>query len=92
MTKQQIFDKVATHLLTQRQVSRDGVQCIYRADNGFRCAIGCLIPDDKYKPNMEGQAIKPLLEQHKDLLGFPIGPRNLKLLKDLQQIHDDGFI
>jgi hypothetical protein len=47
MTKQEIFDKVAAHLLTQRKrcVNQTG-DCVYRSDDGLKCAAGCLIPDD----------------------------------------------
>lgn len=54
LTNQQIFDKVATHLLTQKTKSMDGFQCRYRGPNDAKCAIGCLIPDEVYKCSMEG--------------------------------------
>lgn len=54
MDKQAIFDRVVTHLLTQKRRSvtiTGGVRtCMYRAPNGDMCAIGCLIPDDVYTP------------------------------------------
>lgn len=32
----------------------DGYEgCAYRGENGCRCAVGCLIPDDRYCPGME---------------------------------------
>ena len=30
--------------------------CRYRTKDGRKCAFGLLIPDEKYSPNMEGQA------------------------------------
>jgi hypothetical protein len=54
LTRQEIFDKVATHLLTQKQQSLGPDGCMYRGDNGLKCAIGVLIPDDKYSPSFEG--------------------------------------
>lgn len=47
-TAQQVFDHVATHLLTQneRSMSVGGV-CRYR-HGIFRCAAGCLISDAEY--------------------------------------------
>ncbi len=45
MTKQEIFDKVATHLLTQNEKALNSVGgCVYRTDKGLKCAVGCLIP------------------------------------------------
>jgi hypothetical protein len=80
MTPQEIFDKVATHLLTQnkRSIGFDGsVKCCrYRALDGSRCAVGCLIPDNEYSETMEGARVRKLtgvldrleLRAHVDLL------------------------
>jgi len=56
MTNQEIFDKVAVHLLTQNARSERGGECKYRGHNGMMCAAGCLIPDDQYHTDMEGTA------------------------------------
>jgi hypothetical protein len=59
MTEQEVFDKVAEHLLTQNAQSlgpsstKPNGMCAYRGNNGLMCAAGCLIPDDKYKTKME---------------------------------------
>lgn len=55
-TAQQIFDQVATHLLTQNKQSMksgDVNVCLYRNGEGLKCAAGCLIGDDEYKPEMD---------------------------------------
>lgn len=62
MTAQEIFDKVINHLLQQGAPALnyhydDDPKCRYRADSGFKCAIGCLIPDDQYDPLMEGVSV-----------------------------------
>lgn len=52
-TAQEVFDQVATHLLTQMAVSREGSvgsRCLYRSPTGLACAAGCLIADDEYDP------------------------------------------
>ena len=60
MNQQEIFDKVATHLITQgvqaTSVKESGgyPSCAYRGDNGTMCAAGCLIPDEEYNPEFEG--------------------------------------
>jgi len=50
MNAQEIFDKVAAHLLAQGIRSNmrcDGVtQCLYRGPAGTCCAVGVLIEDD----------------------------------------------
>lgn len=67
MNKQEIFDKVTVHLLTQKKkaqrvnnlslfvsVNPESPICTYRSPEGLRCAIGCLIPDELYDPVIEG--------------------------------------
>lgn len=58
MTDQEIFDKVATHLLTQNERSVALGTCMYRGTGGMKCAIGCLIPDDRYLPWMERRSVE----------------------------------
>ena len=58
-TNQETFDTVARHLLTQAEKAiQTGTlgECAYRGDRGLRCAVGCLLPDNLYDPDMEGQS------------------------------------
>jgi hypothetical protein len=64
MTRREIFETVKNHLLTQGKkawVFQDDPDqpgpCLYRTDDGLRCAVGCLIPDELYDPRMEGVGI-----------------------------------
>ncbi len=65
MNRQEIFDRVATHLLTQGgkswlvRYSSGGGECAYRGEKGLKCAAGILIPDELYTADMEGVAIPP---------------------------------
>jgi len=34
----------------------DNDKCLYRGPNNTRCAIGLLIPDEKYRPSIEGES------------------------------------
>lgn len=55
MNRQEVFEKVARHLLKQGRKSvhaKDGV-CQLRGDGGRACAIGCLIADEHYDPSLE---------------------------------------
>jgi hypothetical protein len=56
-TAQQVFDQIATHLLTQNyrcvDPSRSSLKCLYRGPNGLKCAAGAVIGDDEYDPKME---------------------------------------
>lgn len=83
LTQQEMFDRVAVHLLKQGTASVDRYgKCSYRGTAGRMCAIGVLIGDDEYSPGMEGLYVS-------ELFGVgAIGPGNLDLADDLQRLHD----
>lgn len=95
MDQQEVFNKVYRHLLTQGERSEstftvDGIDrpgCAYRGDEGRKCAIGCLIDDDRYTPELETRgAGHPLVE---DALGYSLLSHDDRcLLKRLQDVHD----
>jgi len=90
MDKQEIFDKVATHLMTQlkraekRRVPSYGsagdTYCRYRTDEGLSCAVGCLIKDEDYSPGMEGRSVHNL--------NLTYLKKEVYFLAKLQAIHD----
>ena len=90
-TLQHVFDAVATHLLNQPgpAMSSTGA-CRYRASDGRMCAIGCLIPDDRYDPGIEGYAVS---DAHEPWEALPSNVREIEgvrsLLSDLQRTHDN---
>lgn len=57
MSQRQVIEQIATHLAAQRGQARgaDG-GCAYRGENNSMCAVGCLIPDEHYRSNIEGCA------------------------------------
>jgi len=92
MTDQEVFDRVALHLLTQNKKSEyteaEGTIpfCKYRNSEGLSCAVGCLIPDDKYDISIEGGSVESMkVSMILDDLGFGY---NTSLLINLQHIHD----
>lgn len=83
-TKQEVFDQVAKHLLTQKERSTcfvDG-QCQYRGDGGLMCAAGCLIADSEYASSWEGYGWRSLVD------GDVVSPTHMQLIQALQEIHD----
>lgn len=104
-TDQEVFDKVAKHLLTQGERSTGNIynidydeeyeepddvsDCAYRGDNGLMCAVGCLIPDEVYLPSMEGQSVSSLLWGYTGNNLKEHLGSNQVLLQDLQDIHDE---
>lgn len=90
MTAQEIFDKVITHLRKQGKATNagGGNTCFYRTRDGKSCAVGCLIPNEEYLPNMEGQNISGLMTNFPDTMNkLGLSP-HIELLKALQWAHD----
>lgn len=103
-TEQQVFDKVATHLLTQRACSLMSEEdkarlhenpastaaiCAYRGKNGLKCAVGVLIPDEVYADNMEQVRVSGLRRMD-GITGPLFAEEHLSLLTMLQNAHDDN--
>lgn len=99
MGLQKVFDRVSIHLLTQRQMSLDGNGvCVYRGQNGMKCAIGCLIPDSVFNKSYEGSQILTLWLDHSNskmvkylqsLINKKDTVEDIKMFYDrLQEIHD----
>lgn len=90
--KQTTFDIVCAHLLTQNKQTKALIggryQCAYRAPDGCKCAVGCLIPDDKYTPDMEGKG----LTHEKVWNAIPNKHRFEYMLSSLQYVHDKGTV
>jgi len=92
MTDQELFDRVATHLLMQgRRAMRGGMgsdYCAYRSPDGLTCAIGCLIPDERYDPELEGQSAT----SYAVLNAAGLTGEQARLASVLQHIHDDPSV
>lgn len=97
LSKQEVFDKVARHLILQNAQSvkkysdGDGVMsppaCAYRGEGGLKCAAGCLIPDELYSRDMEGTMFSLIWESDnrlQELFNFSTSV----LVTDLQILHD----
>lgn len=99
-TAQELFNKSATHLLTQNAKSRvaegdqsPGNKCRYLSADGKKCAIGGLLDDDACRAldTFNNSAIDNLRIIHE--IEFPDiaapTPDEPNLLEDLQICHDD---
>lgn len=100
LNAQQIFDKVATHLFTQGEPAKNGGTCKYRDSQGRSCAVGCLIPPDKYDPSFEngdpirgGNSIAYMINHPQFVQALADGGvdavQHLDLLRSLQNVHDE---
>jgi len=97
MNKQEVFDKVAKHLLQQNARSATANDfCEYRGKTGLMCAVGCLIPDVAYSPGIEGMGVVGLIDHYRrqgavmlhlvEDNGLTVD--NSQMLVDLQYLHD----
>jgi hypothetical protein len=98
MEAQQIFDTVVAHLRQQKSKALSDVgSCMYRSDDGKKCAAGCLMTDEEYAPGMEGNSIGAILASDARSNGVSIPcPTSLfeklgqhaSLIRKLQIVHD----
>ena len=80
---QEVYSQVRKHLLTQKMKSiEEGKGCVYRGPDGLKCAAGCLLSAEEYRPTMEGKVWAYLVDR-KMVPGAHQG-----LISGLQAIHD----
>jgi hypothetical protein len=93
VTKQETFDIVARHLLTQNAKAWGHYSsdlgptngCVYRDADGRKCAAGCLIPDDVYHPGLEGE----IADGRVVSAILAVEGHNPALVRELQFLHDE---
>ena len=79
--------KIRDHLTQQRrQASTPGGTCCYRTNRDGRtlmCAVGCLIPDDKYSDQFEGLTVAPVAQF--------MAPERIATRKRMQEALPEGL-
>lgn len=99
MTNQEAFDKVWQFFIVEKnpqsfENSADnlvfGAACAYRGQNGSKCAVGCLIPDELYSPDMEDKRIFAIIELYPEIKTLFADVDGFFLAK-IQEIHDHHF-
>lgn len=93
MTAQEIFEKVAKHLLTQGCRAEVMGSCKYLTGDGLKCAVGCLIPDG-HEGQRSSKNSNGLLSYFPDLEPFILPQDMYRLtafmfIRALQDVHDD---
>lgn len=81
MTNQEAFDTIVAFLIRQGEPAMEGSKCLLRTHNGLKCAVGCLIPDEKYAVELENLLIEDLVDE-----GYIEG--NPDFLATMQGAHD----
>lgn len=106
MLSQQLHNDIRDHLLTQNAcAAKDnydkqcGRTCLYLDPvTGHKCAVGGLIPEHLYEPDMENKDAENLLDDHPDLRLYLYEKYRVNtfndqrifcdMLADRQRIHD----
>jgi hypothetical protein len=94
-TEQELFNRVKTHLLNQGERADSDVQnagideCVYHAPSGLKCAVGCLITDEVYRPTMEFVDVfdEPVYSGLRDS-GIDMSGKTVSILRKMQHVHD----
>ena len=88
---QRVYNTVRDHMIKQSARSllpgSDGT-CAYRGADGLMCAVGVLIKDEHYSPNMEGKDAYTVAHAL-ELSGIRASTDMLDMLQSLQYVHDD---
>lgn len=100
VTTAEIFNKVAVHLLTQREQCILEHSCKYRGPRGTKCAVGCVIGDEFYSDSLEGlgisssqgdgerrDAVRLAVEKS---IGRELTRSEMGMLRELQRLHDNS--
>lgn len=83
--KQEIFDFVVRFLLKQNQKSQNEYMIYkYHLNDGKKCAMGCLIPDKDYHPDME--LLPKFVNRYFIDSGY--SREEMHLIQDLRTVHD----
>lgn len=98
LSNQEIFNKVRTHLLTQREpaIDYETDHCMYRTErqgidgsHTLKCAVGCLIADKLYREEMEDRGVQELFRKFRtEMKQSGLGEESVPLLGALQLVHD----
>jgi hypothetical protein len=89
LSNQEIFDRVVEGIFAQGgpSITRDpfgNIICLYRSENGRKCAAGLILPDEEYCLGDEG---KPCCE-----IWWFDNVEDIEFLSKLQKIHDNAAL
>jgi len=89
LTNQTAFEQAIIGLFEQNEKAYDPDEdrCWFRAPNGCKCAVGFIIPDDIYHPEMENYHPSSLKKRYPELEAYWRDVDD-DLLSELQDIHD----
>jgi hypothetical protein len=91
LSRKDIVLQGAAGIIVQGRPATDGFTCVYRAVDGSKCAIGQLIPEDKYDPNFEGASVGGGGNKAREILeAAGIDPAFRTFASNFQRCHDNA--
>lgn len=91
LTRQQAFDKMWSGLKSQSWIKsvHSAGYCAYRGMDNARCAFGWLIPDEKYRPEWDGDTVDSCPEGISAIMPvLGMDEKDLDFYKAAQVAHD----
>jgi hypothetical protein len=88
MTRQEIFNTVARHLLTQGKPARSELGACYYRHKGLKCAAGALLPDDLELSDARNGIPFGKLREATPVLQEMFEDEDVAFIEALQNIHD----
>jgi len=91
VTLQEIFDICWKHFVVNfspLSVSSSGNQCLYRSPEGNKCAIGLVIDDSDYIPEIESKSASKAFE----MIGYECDVDDNTLNLAQERLHDDILV
>ena len=88
MNNQEFFTATVAHLRKQGMKAMENNTCLYRGSDGMQCAVGCHIPAEMYRPEMEGRCCDVLFSEFGKVAQVFDGV-NGNLIGAMQEVHDE---
>jgi len=90
--RQDVFARAVAGLASQgfrRSTKKNSPFCMYRGPDNLKCAIGWVIPDDKYDPTMDAKpwSLGNVLNV---VFGEKVSDADIDFCRNLQTRHDCG--
>jgi hypothetical protein len=70
----------------------NSAECLYRGPDGMKCAVGVLMTDEAYKPEMEHTGVSSVIRNYEKVRALFSEEvlNDVNFFSDLQGCHDDG--
>jgi hypothetical protein len=83
--RQELYNTMCRRTYEQGARSIGGDMCMYRGENGLKCAFGQIIPDDRYDPRWEGKNARCIIPR-----AFPQWTPHIDVISEIQFAHDSS--